>query len=164
MQAEIERDLIEKGLMGPQVGERSDGRIRRKLTFGWPVRGNISSGFRNAAYKQYFGVPHNGVDIIVPHGTPVVAASDGIVFIARDGGATGYSYILIAHQGGYATLYGHISRFNVSNNTSVVRGSVIGWSGGTPGTYGAGPMTTGAHLHYEVIKNGVHINPQTVLP
>lgn len=162
--AKLERELIEKGLMSAQPGERSDGRIRSKQTFRWPVVGKISAGFYSTAYKKFFGVAHKGVDIVVPQGTAVVSAADGVVYLARDGGKYGYSYVLVGHRDGMATLYGHLSSINVSSGQEVAAGSVLGLSGGTPGTYGAGPMTTGAHLHFEVIKGGSHIDPMTVLP
>lgn len=64
--AKLERELIEKGLMSAQPGERSDGRVRSTQTFRWPVSGRISAGFHNAAYKNFFGVAHKGIDIVVP--------------------------------------------------------------------------------------------------
>lgn len=163
LKAKIERDLIEKGLMDARPGERSDGVIRSEQTFRWPVLGRISAGFMNAAYERFFGVPHRGTDIAVSQGSPVFAAADGIVFLARDGGKTGYSYILIGHRDGYATLYGHLSSFAVSTGDEVTAGQMIGLSGATPGTHGAGPMTTGPHLHFEVIRSGTHIDALTVL-
>lgn len=165
LRAKLERALIDKGLMSAQPGERSDGRIRLgKQTFRWPVSGRISAGFYSSSYKAFFGVAHKGIDIVVPQGTAVVASADGVVYLARDGGKYGYSYVLVGHRNGLATLYGHLSSINVSTGQEVAAGSVIGLSGGTPGTYGAGPMTTGAHVHFEVISNGTHINPTTVLP
>jgi len=162
--SKLERELIEKGLMNAQPGERSDGRIRSKQTFRWPVMGRISAGFHNGSYEEYFGVPHQGIDIVVGQGTPVSAAADGVVYLARDGGKYGYSYVLIGHRDGIATLYGHLSQINVSSGQEIAAGQVVGLSGGTPGTHGAGPMTTGAHLHFEMIRNGEHINPTIILP
>ncbi len=161
--AKLERELIEKGLMKPQPGERSDGRFRGTQTFRWPVVGKLSAGFREQSYLQFFGVPHQGLDIIVPQGTPVVSSADGIVYLARDGGAKGYSYVLVGHRNGYATLYGHLSVISVASGQEVAAGQVIGQSGGTPGTHGSGPMTTGAHLHFEVIQGGDHVDPVKVL-
>lgn len=162
--SKLERELIEKGLMDAQPGERSDGRIRSNQPFRWPVVGRISAGFHNASYKQFFGVAHKGIDIVVGQGTPVSASADGVVYLARDGGKYGYSYVLVGHRNGVATLYGHLSQINVSSGQEIAAGQIVGLSGGTPGTYGAGPMTTGAHLHFEVIKNGVHLDPHTILP
>lgn len=164
LRAGIERELIEKGLMDARPGERSDGAVRSSQNFMWPVVGRISAGFHNSSYRKFFGVDHKGIDIVVGHGTPVFAADDGIVFLARDGGQYGYSYVLVGHRNGYATLYGHLSNISVSNGEQLTKGQVLGLSGGTPGTYGAGPMTTGAHLHFEVIRNGSHVDPMLVLP
>ena len=118
----------------------------------------------NKSYRGFFGVDHQGVDIVVPQGTPVRAAADGVVFLARDGGQTGYSYVLVGHRGGTATLYGHLSQISVVTGQDINHGQVLGLSGGTPGTYGAGPMTTGAHLHLEVIQKGTHVDPLLLLP
>lgn len=165
LRAKIERDLIEKGLMDAQPGERSDGAVRSTgQMFQWPVIARVSAGFLDAAYQRFFGVPHHGMDIMVGQGSPVFAAADGIVFLARDGGRTGYSYILIGHRDGYATLYGHLSQFAISTGDEVRVGQRIGFSGGAPGSHGAGPMTTGSHLHFEVMRNGAHIDPKLVLP
>jgi murein DD-endopeptidase MepM/ murein hydrolase activator NlpD len=163
LRARTERDLISKGLLGAKPGERSDGRVRGKTSFVWPLTGRISAGFYDEGYKRYFGVAHKGIDIVTRQGTPVFASSDGIVFLARYGGATGYSYVLLGHTNGYATLYGHLSAINITTGQLVSAGQQLGSSGGTPGTNGAGPMTTGAHLHFEVIQEGRHVNPLSVL-
>ncbi|OGJ71279.1 hypothetical protein A2454_02345 [Candidatus Peribacteria bacterium RIFOXYC2_FULL_55_14] len=160
-----ERDLIEKGIIETKEGAYNDGAIvGDPAGLSWPAVGRISAGFLDAAYRSFFGVPHKGIDIAVPQGTPIRCAADGVVFLARDGGQTGYSYILVGHRGGTATLYGHVSQIGVTTGQDVSRGQVLGLSGGTPGTYGAGPMTTGAHVHLEVIQNGGHIDPLLVLP
>lgn len=163
LRAKAERQLIEKGLLDPKSAGGS-ANVIFKPQFSWPAYGKISAGFLNEAYKKYFGVPHHGLDIVVGQESPVMSAADGVVFLSRDGGATGYSYILIGHRGGYATLYGHISNSLVTAGQEVDAGQAIALSGGQPGTHGAGPMTTGAHLHFEVIKAGVNVDPKSVLP
>lgn len=132
--------------------------------FIWPVTGPISAGYLDTDYVHVFGVAHRGMDIAVKQGTPVKAITDGIVHTVRDGGATGYSYVLIGHRNGYASLYGHMSKFLVREGDVISAGKIIGLSGGTPGTPGAGHMTTGAHLHLEVTKDGAHMDPRAVLP
>ncbi len=132
--------------------------------FVWPVAGTVTAGYFDEAYESVFHVPHRGTDIAVPQATPVRSISDGVVFAVKDGGMKGFSYILIAHRNGYASLYGHVSSSFVSKGDVVNAGQIIGLSGGMPGTHGAGPMTTGAHLHIEITKNGVHVNPLSVLP
>lgn len=156
------RALVEKGLLDAEDVRHASAADRPM--FSWPVYGRISAGFLNSAYFSHFGVKHYGDDIVVPQKTPVAAAADGIVFLVREGGATGYTYILIGHRDGYATLYGHIVETQVRAGQEVAAGDIIGLSGGTPGTNGAGPMTTAAHLHFEVIQNGVNIDPLSVLP
>jgi len=67
--------------------------------------------------------------------------------------------IRLAHRGGFITAYGHVSQFLVEPGERVYAGEPVALSGGMPGTKGAGVMTTGAHLHFEVIKGGVHVDP-----
>lgn len=131
--------------------------------FQWPVAGSVTAGYFDPDYRKVFGVPHKGMDIAVPQASPIRTVSQGIVFAVKDGGRTGYSYILIGHQNGYASLYGHVSASFVKAGDKVGYGFIIGLSGGRPGTHGAGYMTTGAHLHLEMMKNGVHLNPLGVL-
>lgn len=131
--------------------------------FVWPVHGTLTAGYHDPEYKAVFGVPHKAVDIAVPFATTVRAVSDGVVFAVRDGGAKGYSYLLIGHRNGYSSLYGHVSSFLVHQGDIVSMGQAIALSGGTPGTHGAGHMTTGAHVHLEIMKDGVHVNPLSVL-
>lgn len=162
LRARAERELVQKGLM-----EDSPDRFRKKTPasdgqFHWPVKGPVSAGFNDARYRAFFGLPHKGIDIVVPFGTPVGSSADGIVFIVRPGGAKGYTYVLIGHRGGYATVYGHLSQVMVTAGQTVMGGEQIGVSGGTPGTEGAGTMTTGAHLHFEMILRGTHIDPRPV--
>lgn len=163
LKAKAERVLIEKGLLDPKSIGQTDG-IAFKPQFSWPVYGRRTAGFKNADYVKHFGVPHYGQDLAIDQGSPVYSAAEGVVFLVRDGGKTGYSYILIGHRGGYATLYGHVSEALVTAGQEVAVGQAIALSGGKPGTHGAGPMTTGPHLHFEVIHAGVNIDPMTVLP
>ena len=165
LQRKAERNLIDMGLMDARPGAHTEWILPASaLGFQWPGTGYISAGFRAKRYQEYFGIPHLGMDIVVPMRTSVRSAAGGIVFLARDGGETGYSYVLIGHRGGFATLYGHLSGFAVQAGEEVMAGQTIGYSGGDPGTHGAGPMTTGAHVHFEVIQNGVNIDPMDVLP
>ncbi len=133
--------------------------------FYWPVEPTlgVSAGFHDAAYHKRFGMEHNAIDIPVLQGSVVFAAADGIVEKIADNGL-GYSSLVIRHSGGYATLYGHVSGFLVEEGDHVRAGDPVVLSGGTPGTKGAGRMTTGAHLHFEVIRSGAHVDPLTVLP
>ena len=131
--------------------------------FSWPATGPLTATYLDPDYERVFGIPHQAIDIAVPQGSPVKAIAEGIVFAVKDGGATGYSYILIGHRNGFASLYGHVSLALVKVGDRVRYGQTIALSGGRPGTRGAGPMTTGSHLHLEMMKDGKQINPLTVL-
>lgn len=132
--------------------------------FQWPVRGTITARYYDPDYLSVFGVPHKAIDIAVPQGTPVKTVSEGVVFAVKQGGAKGYTYVLIGHRNGYSSVYGHLSQVYVKAGDIVDYATIIGLSGGMPGTNGAGHMTTGAHLHLELMKDGEHMNPQAVLP
>ncbi|MBI2674004.1 MAG: M23 family metallopeptidase [Candidatus Zambryskibacteria bacterium] len=88
---------------------------------------------------------YNGVDIAAPTGTPLLASADGQVIIARSGGYNGgYGlYVVIKHSNGTQTLYGHMSKVNVSVGQNVAQGQVIGAVGNTG-------RSTGSHVHFEV--------------
>ena len=75
----------------------------------------------------------------------------------------GYSYLIIKHEGG-ATVYGHVSEFLVQEGDIVTDGQPIAKSGGRPGSKGAGGMTTGPHLHFELYVNGAATDPLAYLP
>lgn len=131
----------------------------------WPTQSRYVTAYfydRNYPYKHIF--EHNAIDIRAAHGTPIKAASSGYIARARTcGTASCYAYVMIIHADGVSTVYGHMSQISVSADQYVARGDVIGYSGGTPGTIGAGPFTTGPHLHFEVRKNGIPVNPLNYL-
>lgn len=94
---------------------------------------------------------HNGIDILIDFGTPVKATGKGkVVFVGNKGG---YGLVIeIDHGFGYITIYGHLSKASVREGTTVKRGDIIGKSGNSG-------LSTGPHLHYEVIHNGENLNP-----
>ena len=133
--------------------------------FDWPLEPikGISAYYRDPGYVGVFGVQHSAIDIPAYQGTPVRAAADGVVYAAKDNGY-GYSYIIILHADGYSTVYGHISQILVKEGDSLTQGQIIGLSGGLPGTKGAGYMTTGPHLHFEMLIDGKHVDPLPYMP
>jgi murein DD-endopeptidase MepM/ murein hydrolase activator NlpD len=135
------------------------------IDFIWPLSASrgISAYFRDASYAAVFGVRHNGIDIRVPQETIIRAPADGVVYKVRDNGF-GYSYLLLAHKGGYITVYGHIPQFMVEPGEKIYKGQAVALSGGIPGSKGAGLMTTGAHLHFEIMKDGTYVDPLLYLP
>jgi murein DD-endopeptidase MepM/ murein hydrolase activator NlpD len=99
---------------------------------------------------------HTGVDWAAPTGTPILAAADGTV--ERVGRQGGYgNYIRIKHANGFATAYGHLSRYadSLKPGLQVKQGQVIGYVGSTG-------FSTGPHCHYEILVNNKFVNPMTI--
>ena len=107
---------------------------------------------------------HSGIDIRAAQGTTLRAAAAGYVARVKYDGSTNYAYIMIIHADGFSTVYGHVSAVSVSQDDYVSSGQVIGKTGGTPRTAGAGAFSTGPHLHFEVRKDGIPVNPLDYLP
>jgi len=118
----------------------------------------VTSSFSNSRKHPVLGYTraHKGVDFRASTGTPIPAAGAGRV-VARSYNKGHGNYIKIRHNGSYETLYAHMSRFakGVVVGTNVKQGQTIGYVGSTG-------LSTGPHLHYEIIKDGKHVNPMTV--
>lgn len=117
----------------------------------WPVNGVLTSPF-----GWRWGRMHNGIDIGAPTGTSIKAAAGGYVYFAGTMGGYG-NVVLIDHGGGLTTLYAHQSQIKSSVGQTVSRGQQIGLVGSTG-------HSTGPHLHFEVRKNGVPVDPLNYLP
>ncbi len=154
-----------------------DGQIREQLrakgigslpTIGvldWPIEPifGISCGFHCSGYPYAYLIgPHTGTDIPTSVGTPIKAPTDGYVARTHDSGGRGYSYIMLIHGDNISTVYGHVSGFAVPEGKFVTRGTVIGYTGGVPGSHGAG-LSSGPHLHFEVRKNNMPVDAQRYL-
>ncbi|BCG87866.1 peptidoglycan-binding protein LysM [Mesorhizobium sp. 113-3-9] len=113
----------------------------------WPVRGRVISGF---------GSGKDGVDIAVPTGTPIKAAENGVVIYAGDGLKEFGNTVLVRHENGLVTVYGHASSIEVQRGQKVKRGQEIALSG-MSGT------TDSPKLHFEVRKNSAPVDPSTYL-
>lgn len=113
----------------------------------------LASGFGYRMHPIYkIQHLHAGLDFTANTGTPIYATGDGIVETA-DNLSQGYgNHVVLNHGYGYQTLYGHMSKIAVYAGKHVKRGDVIGFVGSTG-------LSTAPHVHYEVIKNGVKINP-----
>jgi murein DD-endopeptidase MepM/ murein hydrolase activator NlpD len=123
----------------------------------FPTAGSLSSGFSKARMHPILNevLPHPGVDIAAPSGTPILAAGKGRV--VRAGWVSGYGQTVeIDHGFGFTSLYAHASKLLVRTGQEVERGDVIAQVGRT-GT------ATSTHLHYEVRQNGRQQNPLNFL-
>jgi len=150
--------IVPDGVVPSQVLWSPTARIRQTTpdagsvvasgAFVWPTGGTMS---------QRFVWYHKGLDIANRSAPDVLAADSGTVVVA--GWPDGYGYgnrVLIDHGNGYRTLYAHLSRIYVVPGQTVARGNAIGKMGSTG-------RSTGIHLHFEVIRNGAHLNPLSVL-
>ncbi len=120
-----------------------------------PVVGHITSvfGMRRHPILGYSRL-HAGVDFGAAWGSPIYAVGDATVIYAGWHGGHG-NYVKLDHGGGFATGYGHMSRIAVGMGTRVRGGQVIGYVGSTG-------LSTGPHLHYELYKGGVPVDPLSV--
>jgi murein DD-endopeptidase MepM/ murein hydrolase activator NlpD len=118
-------------------------------------RGNerLISGFGPRIHPVYKTLrPHTGVDFTAPTGTPIYAAGNGVV-TKSERNNHGYGIMVqINHGYGYETLYAHMSKLNVKVGQAVKRGEIIGYVGNTG-------VSTAPHLHFEVIRHNVKVNP-----
>jgi murein DD-endopeptidase MepM/ murein hydrolase activator NlpD len=122
----------------------------------WPAHGWLTGTFGGRS-DPFTGEPgfHQGLDISTTKGEPVYATADGSVESASYTGDYG-NLIVLRHDFGLATRYGHLNSFNVSVGSSVKRGDIIGY-------VGSSGRSTGAHLHYEILANGQLLNPLQLL-
>lgn len=122
--------------------------------FIYPAKGTFTQGFGEDV-ATYGPGGHNGIDIANTLGTPVVAADAGTVVVAGWQGGLGYA-VIIDHGNGFRTEYGHGSAVKVSVGQKVSQGQVILAMGSTG-------FSTGSHVHFSVVKNGVYLNPLNYL-
>lgn len=130
----------------------------RKALLRTPIDGaRLTSGFGNRKHPiKGFTKMHKGVDFAAPKGTPIMAAGDGVV--ERCSPYSGYgNYVCIRHSGATKTAYAHLSRYakGLRVGAKIRQGQIIGYVGATG-------QATGPHLHFELIQNGKHVNPQKV--
>jgi len=124
----------------------------------WPVEGTLTSLFGTRDHMMGGGSApfHAGIDIAVPVGTPVQAAYAGVVVFAGYNGAYGKA-VKLDHVNGYATLYAHNARLLVHAGQTITAGQVICLSGSSG-------RSTGPHVHFEVHKDGLPVDPLDYLP
>ena len=126
-------------------------------SFRWPASGRITSGFgyRNTGIRGA-SRNHLGIDIACAYGSPICAADGGTVTFTGYKGAMGYT-VIIDHGNGFITYYEHCSSFVVSAGAHVYKGQQIA-------RVGSSGVSSGAHCHFGVMKNGSYVNPLKYLP
>ena len=135
-----------------------NGKSAKKALMKTPINGaRLSSPFGMRKHPILgYNKMHKGTDFAAKEGTPVMASGDGKIIRARWCGGGG-NCIKIKHNSTYSTVYAHLSKFasGIKEGRRVKQGRIIGYVGSTG-------MSTGPHLHYEVIENGKKINSQTL--
>ncbi len=155
----LEQDLERIDATFARVTEGAAARSLARMAFPslLPVTGQrISSGFgkRRDPFTRRWA-QHSGIDIPAPRGTPIVASAGGRVRFAGYRAAYGNT-VEIDHGNGLATRYAHAAKLNVRRGDLVLPGQAIA-------TVGSTGRSTGAHLHFEVLRNGVAVEPRTYL-
>jgi murein DD-endopeptidase MepM/ murein hydrolase activator NlpD len=133
-----------------------DGKSVIKTLMKTPINGarlSSSFGMRKHPILGYNKL-HQGTDFAAPTGTPIMASGSGVILRAQKYKGYG-NYVSIKHNSTYVTAYGHMSKYGrgIKKGVRVNQGRIIGYVGSTG-------MSTGPHLHYEVLKNGKRINSQ----
>ena len=150
---EIERDILKEEIVMEAVAKVVERGTKIPPTYIKPISGGRqSSGFgRRSAPTKGASSYHKGIDWATPTGTPVYASCGGTV--TRAGWGSGYGYVVyIDHEDGRQTRYGHLSKVLVSVGDTVKQGERIALSGNTG-------VSTGPHLHFEILINGTQVNP-----
>ena len=160
---EMQRTIISQVMLtAPKTETRARGTKERPSwmatgNFRWPVSGRITSGFgyRNTGIRGATTY-HQGIDIACGYGTPIAAADGGTVEYTGYKGAMGYT-VIIDHGNGFKTYYEHCSSFACSAGKHVYKGQTIAY-------VGSSGVSSGAHCHFGVLRNGTYVNPMNYLP
>lgn len=128
----------------------------------YPIE-NIQTYFGDESFQKQYGVPHIGIQIKAEQGTPVYTSRDGIVYFVADNDDIGINRAMIVHTEGYVTIYQYLNKTIVKPGTIVRRGQLIGYSWWEPGTRGAGFISQGANLTFEIFKDGIAMDPFEIL-
>ena len=154
---EVNREILKEEITYEAVPKIVERGTKIPPTYIKPISGGrLSSGFgrRNAPTKGA-STYHKGIDWATPTGTAVMASSAGTV--TRAGWGSGYGYVVyIRHADGRETRYGHLSKILVSTGQTVSQGQKIALSGNTG-------VSTGPHVHFEILINGSQVNPLNYL-
>lgn len=158
LESDLDRLSLEAALQEQSLSELNRSLMEKSLRDAhtpsiWPSRGLVTSYFgqrTNPITGQHQF--HTGIDIASRRGSPVYATADGVVVFAGRSGGLG-KLVMVSHGNGLKTRYGHLAETYVAPGQKVTRGTKIG-------AVGATGRATGPHVHYEVVKNGVSVNPR----
>jgi murein DD-endopeptidase MepM/ murein hydrolase activator NlpD len=147
---------VEELRIGEKLFIPGGGALADIFRFAWPVHGRISGRYGMRIHPIYHRrMMHTGLDIAAGYGTPIRAALGGRVkFVGWKGGYG--KTVIIEHDNGYETLYGHCSKILVNKGQSVKKGQQVAKVGSTG-------VSNGPHVHFEVKKSGRRQNPESVL-
>ena len=135
-----------------QQTEESTASSGKEPSFGWPVRGTITSAFGPKGQ----GLDNDGINIAAPKGSPVKAADGGMVAYAGNEMKGFGNLVLIRHEGGWVTAYAHLERLVVAKDTIVAKGDMIGTVGTTGGV-------SSPQLHFETRRDGKPVDPEIMM-
>jgi murein DD-endopeptidase MepM/ murein hydrolase activator NlpD len=131
-------------------------KFKLRQMFRSPLGGRLSSFYGNRRHPVYNSRKfHNGLDIAAPHGTLIGASRAGVVVSTGWMGGYGKA-VIVQHDNGYKTMYGHMSQIYAKNGEYVKAGKILGRVGSTG-------LSTGPHLHFTLWHNGRLLNPMNVL-
>lgn len=148
----IEEEILEERIiLNPKTRVIAEGTKPRPATIATGIFANPTRGRLTSPFGMRWGRRHEGIDIAAPIGTPIIAADGGVVTFAGRRGAYG-KLVIINHENGFQTYYAHCNGFNVKVGERVHKGQKIATVGNTG-------RSTGPHVHFEVRKNGVPVNP-----
>ncbi len=127
----------------------------------WPVApvNGISAYYKDPSYYDSIWSQHNAIDIPTAQSTDIIAPADWYITYKRDPKDAWYAYVVLKHANNYITVYGHVSEILFSEYTYIKAWTVFARSGWAPWANWSGPMTTWAHLHFEVLKDGSYVDP-----
>ena len=131
----------------------------------WPIYPiyDIETYFWDINFQKQYGIPSLGIQIKATQGVPVYAARDGIVYYSIDNDNIGINRTMLMHTDGYVSVYEYLNRTVVKAGDIVRRGQLIGYSGGEPGTRGAGFISKGPNLSFMIFKDAVALDPFDIL-
>jgi len=131
----------------------------------WPVYpiSHLYTYFWDQGFEKEYWVPQDGISIVSKQGNPVYSARHGIIYHVSNSDGIGINRVLILHNNWYLSVYQYLNKILVEPGQIVRRGELIWYSGGEPGTRGAGFLSKWPNLTFQVWKNGNPVDPFQVL-